>query len=719
EFTRSGSFPKAASLRGDHFEIPGDAFNLAQYRSVAGSLRADLNLKPNADSGRNFTVNFVATAVPLTTGLPPIDVDVLASGATSPRWDLSVQPLRWRNGDRDLELAADVNWPERGNLRVAAHHLGSELLQDFFRTTNAPVVLNEFALEAGWTNGPVRFSANASASMKSKAGFEFAFAMRASGDDQGIRLNQLSVSSATQIVCRAEGFLPFALTPANSNGLVQVSSGGVLELRAFTETNSALWEELGKKLPIKLANPMVRIDVSGTWSKPQGRVLATVQRLEMRSASSFPVVSDLNFDVRMDREMANARLEVLVQEQPVHASARLPLGRGFWEGLGNRRRLPDLRNATGELVVSDAKLAAFVDFAPKILAPQGELNIDVKLERGNKLFGHAVVYNAATRPLAPLGPLRAIDGELSFSGTELSVSNISAEIGGQRVAASGRAQIADAFWRERKLPEFQLHVVGTNVPLVRQASAVVRADLDLAITNSPGTNAVVSGRVGLHDSFYLSSLKDLAPGKVASPKRRPPYFSIEEEPFAGWRLGVSVEGEKFLKVQSPFFVGTVSTTLRLEGTLREPQALGEVRINSGTVTFPFGNLDVQQGFVSLTSADPYRPHLFVNAGAQRMGYEIKMEATGPADQPVVQFSSTPPLSSEQIVLMLTTGQMPQGVAASSARQRAQGLAMFVGKNILSDLGFGGSGDGRLTIRSAEQLTETGRPTYDVEYRLNK
>lgn len=45
--------------------------------------------------------------------------------------------------------------------------------------------------------------------------------------------------------------------------------------------------------------------------------------------------------------------------------------------------------------------------------------------------------------------------------------------------------------------------------------------------------------------------------------------------------------------------------------------------------------------------------------------------------------------------------------------------MFVGKNILSDLGFGGTGDGRLTIRSGEQVTESGRPTYDVEYKLDE
>jgi len=91
-----------------------------------------------------------------------------------------------------------------------------------------------------------------------------------------------------------------------------------------------------------------------------------------------------------------------------------------------------------------------------------------------------------------------------------------------------------------------------------------------------------------------------------------------------------------------------------------------------------------------------------------------------ADEPVIQFTSTPSLSSEQIVLLLTTGQVPLGAAANSTttQRRAQGLALFVGKNFLSELGFGGApGEERLTFRSGEQMTASGRPTYTVEYKL--
>jgi translocation and assembly module TamB len=51
------------------------------------------------------------------------------------------------------------------------------------------------------------------------------------------------------------------------------------------------------------------------------------------------------------------------------------------------------------------------------------------------------------------------------------------------------------------------------------------------------------------------------------------------------------------------------------------------------------------------------------------------------------------------------------------QQRAQGLGLFVGKNLLSDFGLGGNGQERLTVRSGEEISESGRPTYDIEYKL--
>jgi translocation and assembly module TamB len=150
----------------------------------------------------------------------------------------------------------------------------------------------------------------------------------------------------------------------------------------------------------------------------------------------------------------------------------------------------------------------------------------------------------------------------------------------------------------------------------------------------------------------------------------------------------------------------------------EPMALGEASVSSGNVIFPFATLAVRQALASLTSENPYLPHIFVVARGRAFGFDVSMEAEGPADDPIIQFSSVPALTSEQIVLMLTTGQIPRTDFGFSTQDRAGRLAFFLGKSLWAKLNPGQPAQERFTIRSGEDVTEQGRQTYEVEYKLN-
>jgi translocation and assembly module TamB len=170
-------------------------------------------------------------------------------------------------------------------------------------------------------------------------------------------------------------------------------------------------------------------------------------------------------------------------------------------------------------------------------------------------------------------------------------------------------------------------------------------------------------------------------------------------------------------VRSTLFNGELSANLKLLGTLKDPVALGTVRMESGRVRFPFGNLRVQQGLVTTTSDNPYTPQISVIASSKQYGYDIRMEVTGSADAPVIQFTSVPPLASEQIVLLLTAGELPGREYTLTSQQRAQTAAVFLGRELLAKLGFGDVGEERLIIRSGEEISETGKPTYTFEFKL--
>ena len=45
------------------------------------------------------------------------------------------------------------------------------------------------------------------------------------------------------------------------------------------------------------------------------------------------------------------------------------------------------------------------------------------------------------------------------------------------------------------------------------------------------------------------------------------------------------------------------------------------------------------------------------------------------------------------------------------------MALFLGRDLLAKLGLSDQTQERLTIRSGEEISEQGRPTYHVEYKL--
>ena len=95
-----------------------------------------------------------------------------------------------------------------------------------------------------------------------------------------------------------------------------------------------------------------------------------------------------------------------------------------------------------------------------------------------------------------------------------------------------------------------------------------------------------------------------------------------------------------------------------------------------------------------------------------------MEVSGTANEPQVAFHSTPPLSQEEIVLMLTAGELPRREVAFTAGEKAGRLALFFGKDLLTRFGADEDKTERLSIRSGESVSEEGNLTYSLEYRLS-
>jgi translocation and assembly module TamB len=245
----------------------------------------------------------------------------------------------------------------------------------------------------------------------------------------------------------------------------------------------------------------------------------------------------------------------------------------------------------------------------------------------------------------------------------------------------------------------------------------VRGDLDLAVVRSDEEPLVVRGTVDLQRSFVLSDLDSLLGVNVRQTSLPPPYFSVTEEPMASWGLDLQLRANRTIHVKSPFYRGVHSMNARLSGTLREPLLTGDIQVYEGQSLFPYANIPIRQGIVSFSEQNPDAPRLVVMGASRTFGYDLRMEVSGTMNEPAIQFSSVPSLSSEEIVMMITAGELPRHELTTTTKDRVAKLATLIGKDILNKLGSQDAGEERLIFRSGEGISTGGRVTYYLEYRL--
>jgi translocation and assembly module TamB len=644
----------------------------------------------------------------------PFDLE-LAQGTGAQLMALQLQPVHLSGSAGALQVEGNAEWPRAGWLRCSARNLEPGLVQEFLASPLPNIRLNHLALSGGWTNAPVVFDLNLGLTIITNPVLNAS--LQLAGNHTGVSVKEFAIADTNSPIAQGQGFLPLALVPTAPAHPLQLLTNAPLQAELSSQLRGPWVESFLQRRGFRVREPHLNVKLSGSWQEPAGFIEVSAKALERPSQEKMPSLTDLQVAIEVNRhEIRLTNSHLLVQGEPISIRGSLPMGDAFWKEL-SEKRLPDWREVSAEVKTRKINLTVFSELYPEFISPQGTLEMDLRLERGGALNGSLQVTDARTRPLPEIGPARDVQLKILFENRVLRIEDTSARIGGALVNISGRFDLSGTNWYSEKLPPFSLAIGGKNVPLVRRPETMIRSDLVLSLSKTNGAPPIIQGVVQPQEGYLLSDLGDLVPGSVAEPKRRPPYFSIEHPLFSDWRLAVRVNGTRFLKARSPLFNGEISADLTLQGTLKEPLALGNMKIDSGLVRFPFGSLEVQQGLVTIAGENPYQPQLSVSAQSKQYGYDIRMEVTGTASAPIIQFSSTPPLASEQILLLLTAGEIPSGEYTLTAQQRAQTLAMFLGREMLSKLGFGDASAQRLTIHSGEEISETGRPTYRIEFKL--
>jgi translocation and assembly module TamB len=686
----------------------GPTLKISEAQFAAGNSRITLAGEMNATSAQVTALKFFQGQ----------EERLILSQPANFRWSprVEVDALALTGTDASLTVALSAGSEGRFDLR--ARNIKSSWASDFTALPGPEWQLASLEAQGEWSGGPIVFSTRAEVAMTLAPERTANVSLVAQGGARGIKIESLQVLEGTTPIVNATGQLPLTLHPGGQR-LMELEPDAPLTLHATTASDAEFWAKLADATGLEFQNPEVSAELSGTWSHPKGDVSAKAGRVAFdprRVKFSFPLVEALDLHATADGKGVNLdRLSLQVEKQSLSASGSVAFNFKQWDEF---KRAPITflrREGSAHLVIPQAEIGAFTKYLPAFFAPAGSVQVDATIKPGGEMTGVLRLNDAATRPLGPLGVLQEIHAEAELSGRTIEVKSLVARAGGQPVTLTGKVQLPlDA------PPKYDFALKGENLPLVRQTGLLLRADLDLKLVTQSDNVPEVSGVVNLRDSMFLSDVRAFLPrGGGGGPTRRPPFFAVEDPPVNAWRLGVEVRGEKFLRLRSTVFVGVASAHFRLSGTLGDPRAIGEVAVESGQVLLPFAAFQVEQGTVRLTEADPYELRLFVSGTSRRYGYDLRMELTGTATVPIITFSSSPPLESRQVLMMVTTGETPQNEITYSTTQRVTRLGTYLGQSLVNNFGGDASEADRLSIDSGERVSRNGRETYEIEYRLSE
>jgi translocation and assembly module TamB len=317
--------------------------------------------------------------------------------------------------------------------------------------------------------------------------------------------------------------------------------------------------------------------------------------------------------------------------------------------------------------------------------------------------------------------LRAIHLEAALTPAIIELQRLTGELGGAAFQVSGSLERngQNGFRADLRLQ-------GENLLFYRSEGVKLRADTDLTI-KGPISRLGVTGEVAITDGRFvkyfdfLSALQGSTKPKADAGLQ---LFSIRKPPLSDTVIDVSITAKHPFQIRNNLAKGSVRPDLKLTGTGEVPILTGKIYVEPTRLRLPAGSLIFESGVIRLEPSNPDRPVLDLIGKSRMLGYDITVLVEGSYDEPVVTLSSVPPLSNEELLLLVLTGQPPKAKDELTASQRQTlSVAVYIGRDFISRW-FGSesveSGESvldRFQLEAGRAVTRAGEQTLDAQFRL--
>jgi translocation and assembly module TamB len=257
----------------------------------------------------------------------------------------------------------------------------------------------------------------------------------------------------------------------------------------------------------------------------------------------------------------------------------------------------------------------------------------------------------------PWLPMEDVETKIVFSADQAVFEETRGRMGEGTFGLAGKIVFSD--WRN---PRGEAQLRGANLSLYANENLLLKAAPDLA-ANRTEKSGTIKGTLGLEGSAVRRALavtpQLLAPSAETPPEAIPPVPA----PADVWTLDLKLTSAAPIPVGADGAAGSLVPDLYLQGSVREPLLVGTIHADKLEVVWPSGARLAAAGRVHFTAAKPWIPVLDLAGAGEAGAYHIRAGVFGPLDERKLLLSSAPPLTTEQIVLLLTTGVSPAPAAA--------------------------------------------------------
>lgn len=487
------------------------------------------------------------------------------------------------------------------------------------------------------------------------------FSSRATISAAGLNVLDAELRTGNTLLVEGEAFLPVNLfAVAGGSRLADAVAPDVSSYARIVTPKPLelgdLWRLAGQESPVagmlrttlELSGPATSLKVAGQVNVTGLKNLAT------------PDLPESVLDLRVAADNGKAVVDGSLTPsgyRPVKLSATMPFGLVKSES-GDWKWVNPAGTFEGSAEFPETDVAAFASFFPGARQLGGKLTGGIKASgtiAAPAFNGRLELKNGVLEASTRAPAVTALNVTVVFDGRRATIERFTGEIG------AGDFQITGGMSFEG--PTYDLKMTGDRVLLARDAGFRLRANVDLTASGGPRGGSL-TGSVRFVDGRIYRKI-EVTPLLVPTPGQNPVAFSSPippgsvPQPFSSWTLNVALVNETPFLIKGNVADGEVVPELRLGGTLGNPLPVGRITLRDVRAFLPFTTMTIPDGRIDFLPDSPWIPMVDIRGTASMPDYEVQAYLFGPLNENKLILRSEPPLPQESLVLLLTTGILPQ------------------------------------------------------------